>query len=157
MDDCDLDLRGLGEYDKALLPYKILLKRNFIEKFQIPLEKWANFTDKLRTSYNKRKNPFHYFDHGITVMHGCYYISTKTRATNYLDDFQQFALIFSGLCHDTGHRAKSNLFEINSKSKLAVRYSDNSPLEQHHLAKMFKFLCTSSTSVLENLTMKQYF
>jgi hypothetical protein len=37
---------------------------------------------------------------------------------------QQFSLILSGLCHDVSHTGRNNLFEVNSLSKLAIRYHD---------------------------------
>ena len=46
----------------------------------------------------------------------------------------------SALCHDLGHTSRTNSFEINTQSKLAIRYSDDSPLERHHTALLFK-LC----------------
>lgn len=37
-------------------------------------------------------------------------------------------LVFSGLCHDVAHTGHTNAFEVNSLSKLAVRYNDKSVL-----------------------------
>ena len=39
------------------------------------------------------------------------------------------SIVFAALCHDLGHTGHSNLFEINSMSKLAIRYHDKSVLE----------------------------
>jgi cAMP-specific phosphodiesterase 4 len=50
----------------------------------------------MRFQYNKRKNPFHNFDHGISVMHGCFAIINKSRAQAYLSDLSRFSLILSG-------------------------------------------------------------
>jgi len=61
-------------------------------------------------------------------------ISHATRAQFYLKDIRKFSLVFSGLCHDVAHTARTNIFEINSMSKLAIRYHDRSVLEQHHIA-----------------------
>ena len=37
--------------------------------------------------------------------------------------------MISSLCHDVGHTGKTNLYEINSLSDLAIRYHDKSVLE----------------------------
>ena len=55
-------------------------------------------------------------------------------------DIKTFSFLLTALCHDLGHTSKSNSFEISTQSKLAIRYSDDSPLERHHTALLFK-LC----------------
>jgi cAMP-specific phosphodiesterase 4 len=36
----------------------------------------------------------------------------------------RMSTVVSGLCHDVSHTARTNLFMINSRSKLATRYHD---------------------------------
>lgn len=102
-------------------------------------------------------------------MHGCYMIACKTTASILIKDLQEFALVFSGtgriipsylpdrracfegLCHDVSHSARTNVFEVNSMSKLAIRYHDKSVLEQHHIAVTFKILKKKETNILANL------
>jgi calcium/calmodulin-dependent 3',5'-cyclic nucleotide phosphodiesterase len=57
-------------------------------------------------------------------------------------------LLLSGLCHDISHTGRTNTFEINSLSNLAIRYHDRSVLEQHHAAKTLKLLCVPNTNIL---------
>ena len=38
----------------------------------------------------------------------------------------KLGLVLGGLCHDVGHTAHTNLFEINSYSKKALLYNDTS-------------------------------
>merc|ERR1719199_1150772 len=49
-----------------------------------------------------------------------------------------FAIIFASLCYDVDHRGRNAGFEIVTRSELALRYNDNSPLENHHCAKTFQ-------------------
>ena len=56
------------------------------------------------------------------------------------DPLVNFAIVFAGLVHDTDHSATTNLFHINTSSKLAIRYSDKSILENHHVSTTFKIL-----------------
>lgn len=53
----------------------------------------------------------------------------KTKHANLLSQFTKFALMLSGLCHDVSHTGRTNIFEINSLSNLAIRYHDKSVLE----------------------------
>lgn len=122
----------------------------------IPLTELAHFLTHIRYNYNKRSNPFHNFDHGLNVMHSCYMISHLTRAQLYLKDLRKFSLIFAGLCHDVAHTAKTNIFEVNSLSKLAVRYHDRSVLEQHHIAQTFKILRQDETNIFKNASTEQF-
>jgi len=53
-------------------------------------------------------------------------------------------IILSGLCHDVNHTARSNVFESNALSRLAIRYSDASILEHHHISTTFNVLQKST-------------
>lgn len=64
-------------------------------------------------------------------MQSTHFFSSKV---DKIDKFTRFCLLMSGLCHDVNHRGKTNMFEINSFSNLAIRYHDKSVLEQHHAA-----------------------
>lgn len=59
-------------------------------------------------------------------MHGCYCISSLTLLKDIITDIEKIAIVFSGLCHDVAHTGHNNNFEINSFSKLALRFNDKS-------------------------------
>lgn len=61
-----------------------------------------------------------------TVMHYCYKLSALPNAKKYLSSLNIFALVLSGLCHDTSHPGHTNPFAVASGSKLAMRYNDKS-------------------------------
>ena len=42
--------------------------------------------------------------------------------------------------HDTDHPGYSNVFLINTKNKMALRYNDKSVLENHHVALAFDIM-----------------
>lgn len=73
-------------------------------------------------------------------MSGCYVLAHNPKLAACLEPLQQFCLVFSGLCHDVDHTGKLNLFEINSESKLALRYNDRAVLENHHTSQTFRIL-----------------
>ena len=64
--------------------------------------------------------------------------------------------MLAGLCHDVDHRATTNIFEVNSASKLAYRYSDISVLENHHIATTFKIMSYENANILKNLNFMEY-
>lgn len=57
-------------------------------------------------------------------MHAAYYI-TKQISTRF-SSLINIGLLISAFCHDIDHTGRTNLFEINSNSKLAIRYHDKS-------------------------------
>jgi len=55
----------------------------------------------------------------------------------YLKKHDMLAVITACLIHDFEHPGYSNQFVIRTKHPLAIRYSDQSVLENHHLAAAF--------------------
>ena len=70
----------------------------------------------------------------------------------FLSPFENFALILSGLGHDLNHPGVTNIFMINSRHPLAVRYNDISVLENHHAATLIRFLELSGCDILSSLS-----
>ena len=58
----------------------------------------------------------------------------------------------SALCHDVDHSGRNNHFEVSSYSKLALRYNDESVLENHHAATTFKILKVDQNNFLSKLS-----
>lgn len=68
---------------------------------------------------------------------------------------ETLAAIFAAAIHDVDHPGYTNQYLINSNSELAIMYSDESVLEQHHLAVAFKLLQDPSCDFLCNWSKKQ--
>lgn len=134
----------------------MFLAYNFQSVYNLPTEQMAKFLWQIHHHYNKRKNPFHNLNHGITVMHGCYYFSKIKPMSEILNLLQKFSLILGGLCHDLDHRATTNIFLINTGDKLAIRYLEKSVLENHHAAKTFKILGNPECDILKNFDKEQH-
>lgn len=65
---------------KAKLVYHIIKKNDWIDNYDMNEEVLMKFIKEVERKYNKRKNPFHNFDHGITVMHSCHFLCALPRA-----------------------------------------------------------------------------
>ncbi|CAD8077401.1 unnamed protein product [Paramecium sonneborni] len=164
-------IENIDNFDFNILPYStdwlekqkvvfsILRRNNFIQDYNISDDALCSFLCALEYKYNKRGNQFHNYDHGVTVMQCTHAISLeilKTQYANLLNQFTKFALIMSGLCHDVSHTGRTNIFEINSLSNLAIRYHDKSVLEQHHAATSIKLLCAPATNIIPNFTSAEF-
>lgn len=51
-----------------------------------------------------------------------------------------FASLVASLAHDVAHPGVTNRFLVNSRHKLAIRYNDNSVLENMHIATTYKLM-----------------
>jgi len=49
-----------------------------------------------------------------------------------------YAMIIGAFCHDCDHRGFNSAYEMTTRSELALRYNDKSPLENHHCARTFE-------------------
>jgi len=50
--------------------------------------------------------------------------------------------IIAGACHDVGHPGVSNVFLIEKKDEIAIRYNDSMVLENFHVATTYEILKT---------------
>ena len=67
-------------------------------------------------------------------------------------DVELFSLLLSALCHDVDHTGRTNAFESASYSQLALKYNDESILENHHSALTFKLLCEKEYNIFFNVS-----
>ena len=55
-------------------------------------------------------------------MHAMYYMMRNIFIP--YNNLLKLGLLISAFCHDIGHTGKTNTFEVNSESRLALRYHD---------------------------------
>jgi len=71
-----------------------------------------------------------------------------------LTDLEMAVLLISGFVHDTDHPGYNNLYLVNTRDNLALRYNDKSVLENHHIAIAFDtMLQDPSTCIYENFSL----
>jgi hypothetical protein len=61
-----LDVKS--KVEKHRIVWALLRRKNFIEEYNIPMEALGDFLIALEVKYNSTNNPFHNYDHGISVM-----------------------------------------------------------------------------------------
>jgi len=110
----------------------------------------------LRVQENYRNNPFHNFRHCFCVTHMMYVLIHGCRLTEVLSKRDICVLLTACICHDLDHPGFNNTYQINSRSELAVRYNDMSPLENHHCAVSFKILSCPECNIFANLTPEEF-
>ena len=96
-------------------------------------------------------NPYHNFKHAISVLQFTYLLLIKTNASKFLSQYEIFGLMVASFVHDIDHPGHTNFFEINIKSHLALKYNDNSVLENHHCSLAFYLIHSKNIQLFKNL------
>lgn len=116
-------------------------------------EALEQFILTVKASY--RDNPFHNFRHAFSVTQMMYGILHLFKIKDYFTTTEKLCLITATLCHDIDHPGYSNSYLINSRSALAVRYNDISPLENHHACTCFKIMAKPKCNILANKSVQE--
>ncbi|KAK7083946.1 High affinity cAMP-specific and IBMX-insensitive 3',5'-cyclic phosphodiesterase 9A, partial [Halocaridina rubra] len=133
-------------------------------KFGIETEVLRNFLCRVYHCYNQV--PFHNFQHAFCVaqmvrrsggvgelMYGMVW---KCGLLEKLGDLDVLILITSCVCHDLDHPGFNNIYQINAKTELALRYNDISPLENHHCSVAFTVLERKECNIFRNVPTEDY-
>jgi len=68
-----------------------------------------------------------------------------------MTNLEKFILLLSCGTHDVAHPGNTNLFEINTKSNLALAYNDKSVLENYSLFIFFNFINNTNMNIFSDL------
>eukprot|EP01038_Epipyxis_sp_PR26KG_P015053 gene15053-20254_t len=104
----------------------------------------------LETAKKYHDRPFHNLQHATCVTHMTMMLIRETRASDNLKPYQLFGILVGAFVHDVDHPGNTNLFEINTQSELALRYNDQSVLENHHCSTAFTIMNHRNTQILSN-------
>lgn len=153
--DWNFDIIKLDPDNQMALTYKIF--GPYLTEFSIQPSLFLSFAYGLRTKYNKLSNPFHNFTHGVAVAFSSNFILTRLpQLKAKISPAIQYAFLIAAFGHDAAHTGKNNVYEINSRSKLALRYNDRSPLEQHHIATLFSLVFKYKLNIFEQFTSEAF-
>eukprot|EP01127_Copromyxa_protea_P009999 TRINITY_DN2403_c0_g1_i3.p1 TRINITY_DN2403_c0_g1~~TRINITY_DN2403_c0_g1_i3.p1 ORF type:complete len:473 (-),score=72.62 TRINITY_DN2403_c0_g1_i3:104-1522(-) len=119
-----------------------------LDTFKIDQVQFLAFLQVIKSNYSD-SNPYHNFRHAFDVLHTSYLMLTNCKASAYLTPLEILTVMFSGLLHDVGHTGTSNRFHIETYSDLAVKYNDQSVLENHHCSLGWKLLM--KYKILDNI------
>ncbi|KAK9869703.1 hypothetical protein WA026_003443 [Henosepilachna vigintioctopunctata] len=142
--------------DEELL---LLLQTMFLEfdlcsKFAIDINTLRNFLYEAYKNYNDV--PFHNFRHCFCVTQMMYSISRNVNITEKIGDLELLILLTSCICHDLDHPGYNNIYQINAKTELAIRYNDISPLENHHCSVAFRILENEECNIFKCFSSEEF-
>ncbi|KAL0103203.1 hypothetical protein PUN28_017497 [Cardiocondyla obscurior] len=85
-----------------------------------------------------------------------YAIAWAVDLPSKIGDLEVLVLIVSCICHDLDHPGYNNIYQINARTELALRYNDISPLENHHCSVAFRVLEAPECNILASLDNPTY-
>jgi len=122
--------------------------------FDFDKHKLLEFLRDVESSY--RQVPYHNALHGATVGRSIFALCQDPTLTGRLGDNlskeMQFTLVLAGLVHDVNHPGVTATFLLHPGTHdtmdLAIKYNDQSPLENMHLAVTFELMRKAKNAFL---------
>ncbi len=149
-----LDVFAIDEYtnghDLFVTAYTLMVKYDFVNKFNIPEQVLINFLKEVESGYHP--NPYHNSMHAADVLQVVHYTIAKGGASEFLKDEEIFSVLLSAIIHDYDHPGLNNAFLVNAKSYLATLYNDRSFLENHHSAQSFELMKSPQFNIFSGLS-----
>lgn len=107
--------------------------------------------DKITSGYNNVK--YHNSTHAADVCQTLYYfIINGNWITNAkMDNLDICSMVLASGVHDYEHPGYNNMYLINTKDTLALRYNDISVLESHHIASSSALMKMEKYNILSKL------
>ena len=134
----------------------ILAKEGIFDKLPIVNEKFLPFIHKVQKGYQDIS--YHNKTHGADLAQSFYYMCTtgELQQTVEMTDIDMFCYIVSAACHDIDHPGMGNLFLIETKDRVALRYNDISVLENFHIANTFEIIQQDKYDILRDFDKATY-
>ncbi|KMR03412.1 high affinity cgmp-specific 3 -cyclic phosphodiesterase 9a [Lasius niger] len=148
------DARQWEDEELLLMLQTMFVDLDLPQKFNIPLPILRNFLYEVYNNYNEV--PFHNFRHCFCVAQMMYAIAWAVDLPSKIGDLEVLILIVSCICHDLDHPGYNNIYQINARTELALRYNDISPLENHHCSVAFRVLEAPECNILASLDNSTY-
>ncbi|KAG8227113.1 hypothetical protein J437_LFUL001657 [Ladona fulva] len=144
-----------SDEELLLLLQHIYVDLGLPSRFGISMPVLRRFLFAVYDNYNDV--PFHNFRHCFCVAQMMYAMICKAELMPRIGELETFILITSCICHDLDHPGYNNIYQINARTELALRYNDISPLENHHCSVTFRILEEDPESdIFANLSPTDY-
>ncbi|KAI8833916.1 hypothetical protein BC829DRAFT_407485 [Chytridium lagenaria] len=102
-----------------------------------------SFLTKVEAGY--RGNLYHNSTHAADVLQAVYFFLQTLGMKAMVKPEEILSSVVASIIHDLDHPGVNNAYLINSGSSLAIRYNDQSVLENHHCARAFEMMTTDPT------------
>jgi hypothetical protein len=163
--DVTIDLEGIGEWNFDTLTFSeqtaqqpilemgvhIFDSLSLSDTFEISTVVLQEFLKGIEGMYS-RSNFYHSNIHGADVTNSALFLLQNGLLTRgAVAEIEILALIVSAICHDVAHPGVNNAYLVATQDKLAMKYNDNSVLENMHAAVTFRILQRPNSNILSGL------
>ncbi|GBG31496.1 cAMP-specific 3',5'-cyclic phosphodiesterase [Hondaea fermentalgiana] len=131
------DVWHLSELQMMADAFEMLSQFGLSEVIGVKQTAFRSFFSSLASSY-RAKNPYHNFFHGFDVMKTTFFLLEVCGLGQGIPNLSGVAVLIAALGHDAGHPGLNNVFQIKAGTDLALRYNDDSVLENYHAAIVFR-------------------
>ena len=148
----------MSEKASVLIANEILKRVDFVRSGIIDMGVLRNFIVKVVDSYSRTNALYHNDLHAADVMQTLFTMMMRgdLQSKMKLGDLDKFSMLIGAICHDLKHTGQNNIFHINTRSKIAMKYNDISVLENFHIAQTFKLLSIDEYNILKNFKPEEY-
>lgn len=128
----DFDITVVDNVDELLLiPMRVMMRFDFHNKYNIDMEVWSTFMEQVRDKMND--NRYHNLRHITDVVQTLGTFLALEKPMSLFTDLDRLIMIVSAIVHDLGHPGTNNLYQVNKKTELALKYDNKSVLENYHI------------------------
>ncbi|CAI2381292.1 unnamed protein product [Moneuplotes crassus] len=130
----------------------LLNKHSLYTELGIQPNEFLILLDKVASGYDA-KVPYHNATHAADVCQTlyCFMVKGNWITLSQLGNLDLLSMILGASVHDYEHPGVNNMYLINSSDKLAIRYNDESVLENHHIASASDLLKTPQYDILRKM------
>ena len=159
---CDFDIfelnKLLNKKTSIYLAMEILSRLAIVDNGGIPHNILFDFVKEIVSHYDRVKAIYHNDLHAGDVMQTVYtiFVKGKLNVKMKLSELDIFAILVAALCHDYKHPGTNNAYNINARTKYAMRYNDLHVLESYHISQTFKVLSNKKFNIFQNFSPEEY-
>ena len=137
---------------------EIMDRLDIVKSDNIDSNVLSNFLLAVIAGYSRENAYYHNDLHAADVMQTLFTMFVRGNLPNKmkLDDISRFSVLIGAVCHDLKHTGQNNMFHINSRSKIALRYNDISVLENYHIANIFKLTKDDKLNIFKLFKPEEY-
>lgn len=146
----ELDILQYSKITLIAMVEKMFIHYDLPTIFDFEVEVLYSFIQSVMAGY--KGNAFHNFHHAVSVVHTTFLMLVKGGVDEYLEDRDIFAVLFAALIHDLEHTGNNNDFEVRAQTQLALKYNDQSVLENHAAASAFKLAKRPESNIFKNFS-----
>jgi hypothetical protein len=142
----------------AFIAFELFSRFSFLSTLGISDAVFTAFVNRIERDYvydPRRPNAYHTNVHAADVAQAVGHFLTVPRVGDILDQYDAFAVIIAAIIHDFRHPGVNNTYLVKNSDPIAVRYNDDSVLENFHSAEAFAVMQQPRYNVLSSLTKEQ--